>query len=120
MICCDERKSLPNSSHGTPPVPDGLAHNTIFRVPPALGAWVVGVVVVEVDALVVVEAGVEVEVKVEVAFVVVVELVSVLPQPSINEVTVISAIKRINNLFIFISLPYYLYFVHACYMYKVA
>lgn len=36
-MCWDERKSLAKSSHGKPPVPDGLARRIILRVPPYLG-----------------------------------------------------------------------------------
>ena len=32
----EDRKSLPKSSHGKPPVPDGLAHRICLRVPPYL------------------------------------------------------------------------------------
>jgi hypothetical protein len=36
-MCWDDRKSLPKSSHGKPPVPDGLAQRISLKVPPYLG-----------------------------------------------------------------------------------
>jgi len=36
MMWKEDRKSLPKSSHGKPPVPDGLAHRICLRVPPYL------------------------------------------------------------------------------------
>ncbi len=53
---CDDKKSLPKSSAGNPPVPDGLAQYTNFNVPPYLGP------VVEAEGLVVVACAGVVEV----------------------------------------------------------
>ena len=97
-MCWDDRKSFPKSSHGSPPVPEGLAQSTIVRVPPLRGAWVgegvADVVVVVVGA---VDAGL-----------VVVVAVGVCPeeQPSNDSPMTRRAVKRAMILFIMNSLMY--------------
>ena len=106
MICCEDKKSFPKSSQGRPPVPDGLAHNTIVSVPPDLGVTslgdgvgdVDGVVAVLVTGAVVVVDGVPVTLE---TLVVVVVCVCPEEQPANAKPITSSTMKRAIILFIF-------------------
>ena len=109
-MCWDERKSLAKSSQGNPPVPDGLAHRIIFKVPPYLGISVgVGDVVVVVAVVEVVVAGEVIVVVVVVAGDDIWEVAGVVEvvgsvQLVISMILISMNATRIHNFFIFSSL----------------